>query len=102
MNLFEALPDDYQFTGEDMQRHWELFPKCVTPDGPLPTVTQDDLDFYNLTDEADRLSRIIKRLPTMKELREYWKQEAEEQASKRAKIEADWEERKARAAQKSV
>jgi cell fate (sporulation/competence/biofilm development) regulator YlbF (YheA/YmcA/DUF963 family) len=65
-------------------------------------VTQDDLDFYNLTDEADRLSRIIKRLPTMKELREYWKQEAEEQARVRAKIEADWEERKLRAAQKSV
>jgi hypothetical protein len=71
MTFLDALPDDYQFTKQDMEKHWELFPRCVTPSGPLPTVTQDEFDFYNLTDEADRLSRIIKRMPTMLELKNY-------------------------------
>ena len=101
MSFADTLPDEYQFTKQDMEKHWELFLKCVTPDGPLPTVTEQELEFYNVTDEADRLARIVKRLPTMRELREYWQAEAEEQARKRAKIEADWEERKLRAAQKA-
>ncbi len=54
-----------------MEKHWELFPKVVTPDGPLPTVTEQENEFYNLTDEVDRLARIIKRLPTMLELKNY-------------------------------
>jgi hypothetical protein len=102
MSFVDTLPDEYQFTKQDMEKHWELFPKCVTPDGPLPTVTEQELEFYSVTDEADRLSRILKRMPTMGELRHYWQQEAEEQARVRAKIEADWEERKLRAVQKSI
>jgi hypothetical protein len=96
MSLVDTLPDDYQFTGEDMEKHWELFPKCVTPDGPLPTVTEQELEFYNVTDEADRLSRILKRLPTIGELREYWQREEEDQQRERAKVEKEWEARNAK------
>jgi hypothetical protein len=89
MTFLDTLPDDYQFTKQDMEKHWELFPKCVTPSGPLSTVTQDEFDFYNLTDEADRLARIIKRLPTMKELRQYLQAEQEKRQQERAKMIAD-------------
>lgn len=102
MNFVDTLPDDYQFTKQDMEKHWELFPKVITPEGPLPGVTQEEIDFYYLTDDADRLARILKRLPTMGELREYWAAEEEKQKQERAKMEADWEERKLRAAQKAV
>jgi hypothetical protein len=90
------ISDAYQFTSEDLEKHWELFPKVVTPDGPLPTVTQDEIDFYYLIDDADRLARIIKRMPTMGELREYWRQEAEKKEQERAQLEADWQARNAK------
>jgi hypothetical protein len=96
MSFVDTLPDEYQFTKQDMAKHWELFPKCVTPDGPLPTVTEQELEFYNVTDEADRLARVLKRLPTMGELREYWQAEEEKQARERAKLEEDWAAREAR------
>jgi hypothetical protein len=98
MSFVDTLPDEYQFTKQDMEKHWELFPKCVTPDGPLPTVTEQELEFYYVTDEADRLARILKRLPTMVELREYWQAEEEKQKQERAKIEADWLARNAKQA----
>jgi hypothetical protein len=67
----KAIPDAYQFTEEDIAWHWANFDRCVTPNGPDPSVTQKELDFFNVVDEADRLSRIIKRLPTMLELKNY-------------------------------
>lgn len=94
----KEIPDAYQFTAEDLQWYWDNFDRCCTPDGPLPAVTQKELDFFHITDEADRLSRIIKRLPTMKELREYWQAEAEEQARKRVKLEEEWLARNAKQA----
>ena len=37
--------------------------------------------FYNVTDDADRLSRIIKRQPTIGELKQWWKDEDEKKKS---------------------
>jgi hypothetical protein len=71
MKKTKPIPDAYQFTSEDIAWHWANFDRCVTPNGPHPSVTQKELDFFNVTDEADRLSRIIKRLPTMLELKNY-------------------------------
>jgi|SRR2546421_3496972 len=67
----KEIPDAYQFTDEDVAWHWDNFSKCCTPNGPSPEATKAELYFFNLVDEADRLSRIIKRLPTMLELKNY-------------------------------
>src|SRR5882724_6937314 len=94
------IPDSYTFTDDDHEWYWANFDRICTTEGPAPDVTEAELDLFDTVNQADRLKSILKRWPTMKELREYWKQEAEEQARKRAKTEADWEERKLRAAQK--
>lgn len=84
------IPDTYQFTTEDIQWYWDNFSKCCTPDAPSPEATEAELDFFNIVDKAHSLSTIINHLPTMRELREYWQSEQEEQARKRAKLEDEW------------
>jgi hypothetical protein len=94
----KEIPDTYTFTSEDLQWYWDNFDRCCTPNGPDPSVTPQELEFFNITDEADRLSRIIKRLPTMKELREHWQAEQEKKQQERTKMEADWLARNAKKA----
>jgi hypothetical protein len=65
------IPDAYQFTAEDIQWYWDNFDKCSGKNGVSPEATKAELYFFNLVDEADRLSRLIKRLPTMLELTNY-------------------------------
>jgi hypothetical protein len=84
------IPDSYQFTTEDIQWYWNNFSKCCSKDGPSPESTKAELSFFHLVNEASRISTIIKHLPTMRELRECWRQEDEEQARKRAKLHEDW------------
>jgi len=67
----KEVPDSYRFTDEDVAWYWDNFDKCCGKNGASPEATKAELYFFNLVDEADRLSRIIKRLPTMLELKNY-------------------------------
>jgi hypothetical protein len=79
----KQIPDAYQFTGEDLNWYWDNFEKCCGPNGPSPKATKKELDFFNLVDEAHRVSSILKHLPTMGELRLHWQSEREEQERRR-------------------
>jgi hypothetical protein len=71
MNLIDALPDSYVFTSADYDAHWKLFAKIMREED----LTEEEQEFYYATDEADRLSRIMKRQPTIGELKKWWKDE---------------------------
>jgi hypothetical protein len=63
------MPDAYQFSENDIDAHWALFKKEFVNN---ETLTPEEEDFYWVVNDAHRLSCIIKRLPTMGELRKYW------------------------------
>jgi hypothetical protein len=67
--MFDQMPDGYEFSGADIDAHWELFRKEMLENA---TLTEAEEEFYHVVNEAHRLSCIIKRLPTMGELRKYW------------------------------
>lgn len=76
MSMFDQMPDNYQFSEADIDAHWELFRKEMLENA---TLTDEEEQFYRVVNEAHRLSCIIKRLPTMGELRKYWKEQDEKQ-----------------------
>jgi hypothetical protein len=77
MSLFDNMPDEYQFSEADIHAHMKLFVKIMNEED----LTPEEQEFYDVTDDADRLRWIIKRLPTMGELRKYWEdQDAKQQA----------------------
>jgi hypothetical protein len=80
MSLMDVLPDTYQFTAQDIDRHWEFWRRDFWNEGP--TLSEEEQEFFNVTDDVDRLSRLLKRLPTMGELRKWWAQEARDQERK--------------------
>jgi hypothetical protein len=71
MTLLEALPDSYVFSAADYDAHWKLFARIMNEED----LTPEEQEFYDVTDDADRLSRIIKRQPTLGELKKWWKDE---------------------------
>jgi hypothetical protein len=71
----KEIPDAYQFTSEDIDWYWDNFNKLGGLDAPKPEATEQELYFFNLVDQADRLSRFLKRMPTMGELRRWWHSE---------------------------
>jgi hypothetical protein len=84
----KEIPDAYQFTSEDIDWYWDNFHKLGGLDTPKPEATEQELYFFNLVDQADRLSRFLKRMPTMGELRRWWHSEAEEHERRRL---ASWQ-----------
>ncbi len=86
MSFVDTLPDDYQFTEQDQDRYWEMFDKCCGPNGPSPEATKEELDYFNVAEEAHRVSTILKRMPTMGELRQHWQREQEEQERRNANL----------------
>jgi len=71
MSMFD-LPDNYQFSEADIDAHWKLFAKEMLENA---TLTEEQEQFYYVANQAHRLSCKIGRLPTMGELRKYWKEE---------------------------
>jgi hypothetical protein len=71
MNMYD-LPDSYRFTEQDVDAYMQLFKKEFVDN---QTLTPEEEEFYHVVDEADRLRWIIKRLPTMGELKQYWKEQ---------------------------
>ena len=72
MSMFNQMPDAYQFSEADIDAHWELFRKEMLENA---TLTEEEEQFYYVVNQAHRLSCRLKRLPTMGELRKYWKEE---------------------------
>lgn len=68
------MPDSYQFSEADVDAHMKLFAKEFVSN---ETLTEEEEQFYHVVEQADRLRWIIKRLPTMGELREWWKEHDE-------------------------
>jgi hypothetical protein len=77
MNLIDALPDSYVFTSADYDAHWKLFARIMNEED----LTPEEQEFYDVTDDADRLSRIIKRQPTVGELKKWWNEDAKTKKS---------------------
>jgi hypothetical protein len=71
MTLLEALPDSYVFTDADVNAHWELFAKIMNEED----LTEEQQEFYNVIDDAGRLRCKLKRMPSMGELKQYWREE---------------------------
>jgi hypothetical protein len=68
----KEIPDTYTFTDDDYDWHWANFGRICTKEGPAPDVTEAELSFFNTVNQANRLRCILKRWPTMKELRKWW------------------------------
>ncbi len=66
------IPDSYTFTDDDHEWYWANFGRICTKEGPTPDVTEAELDLFHTVNQADRLKSILKRWPTMKELRRWW------------------------------
>ncbi len=75
MSITDTLRDSYQFTAQDIENFWEISARYFLHE----PISEEETGFMDLVDDADRLSRIVKRLPTMGEVRDYWRNENEKQ-----------------------
>jgi hypothetical protein len=66
------IPLHYKFTESDYAKSLEISGRFFSDDERISNaVTESELHFMALSDEAHRLYCVIKRWPTMRELREH-------------------------------